>query len=197
MDLCFCKVCFIRANKLCRLYNGKPGTCFGVSLSESSTALDPNLGPLLSVISQRENIKGPSTSLPPHEAARPMGHPARTQNNMDEEEAYFSWEYGGEQLDLCSVQFPEGWRYPSDRIFEIYFAKTDFLKAKKAGILRTFDGTISGYPDFRLAFYKNVHVQRAPLLDKVTTLDSLMLDRFFNEHFKGLDALCASYVHNI
>ena len=161
-----------------------------------AAASDPNLGPLLSVISQREASRGQGTSSAigrAPEAALPAPRSVGPPASLDEEEAYFAKEYGREKLDLTSTQFPEGWRYPSDRIFEMYFAKTDFLKAKKAGILKSFDGTIAGYPDFRLAFYKNVHVQRAPLLDKITTLDSLVPSRFFNEHFKGLDLTVHDY----
>ena len=170
-----------------------------------AAAQDPNLGPLLSVISRRENIRGDDRAAATD--VRVIGEPRSVINDTsrssaavipgaiarDEEEAYFAREYGGEQLDLRLVQFPEGWRYPSDRVFDIYFAKTDFMKAKKAGILKTFDGTVAGYPDFRLAFYKHVHVQRAPLLDKITTLDSLVPGKFFQEHFKGLDLTVHDY----
>ena len=158
-----------------------------------AAAQDPSLGPLLSVISQRENQGQRHFNLPRTLCPEPVRADLGAVGHRDEEDAYFANEYGGMQMDLRQVQFPEGWRYPSDRNFEIYFAKTDFMKAKKAGTLRTFDGTISGYPDFRLAFYRHVHVQRAPLLDKVTTLDSLVPSKFFEEHFKGLDLTVHDY----
>ena len=111
----------------------------------------------------------------------------------EEQDEYFAREYGLESSDMSSITFPEGWRYPNDRNFERYFEKMDYLKAKKAGTLRSFDGTIASYPDFRLAFYRQVHVQRGAVLEKITTLDSLMPPKFYKEHFKGLDLTIHDY----
>ena len=111
----------------------------------------------------------------------------------EEQDEYFAREYGAESSDMNSIAFPEGWRYPNDRNFEKYFEKMDYLKAKKAGTLRNFDGTIASYPDFRLAFYRQVHVQRGAVLEKITTLDSLMPSKFYKEHFKGLDLTIHDY----
>ena len=113
--------------------------------------------------------------------------------SRDEQDAYFAREYGAESSDMSSIVFPEGWRYPDDRNFDKYFEKMDYLKAKKAGTLRSFDGTIASYPDFRLAFYRQVHVQRGAVLEKITTLDSLMPPKFYREHFKGLDLTIHDY----
>ena len=112
---------------------------------------------------------------------------------QEDQDAYFAREYGMESADMTNINFPEGWRYPDDRNFERYFEKMDYMKAKKAGTLQSFDGTIASYPDFRLAFYRQVHVQRGAVLEKITTLDSLMPSKFYKEHFKGLDLTIHDY----
>ena len=153
-----------------------------------------NLGmdSVLSVI-QRQQAAGPRSHGRDGMATRAPGNGGHQDRGNDDDDVYFAREFGGELSDLRRISFPEGWRYPDDRNFDKYFEKTDFMKAKKAGTLRTFDGTIASYPDFRAAFYRHVHVQRGPVLDKITTLDSLVPSKFFNEHFRGLDLTVYDY----
>ena len=81
----------------------------------------------------------------------------------------------GMSRTICgSFGFHQAGEYPDDFNFERYFERSDFLKAMKAGTLRPFDGTVAEYPDFRLSFYRHVHIQRGSVLDKITMLDALM-----------------------
>ena len=143
--------------------------------NQAETRSVNSMNSVMRVIAERENLQHTQRAV------------------RDEQDAYFAREYGMESADMSSIIFPEGWRYPDDRNFERYFEKMDYLKAKKAGTLRAFDGTIASYPDFRLAFYRQVHVQRGAILEKITTLDSLMPAKFYKEHFKGLDLTIHDY----
>ena len=74
-----------------------------------NAAQDPNLGPLLSIINQREAQGQRSSNQPGPLRPEPVRPTSRV--NTDEEDANFALEYGGMQMDLRQVRFPEGWPY--------------------------------------------------------------------------------------